>query len=502
MLVVKLQPELERNYKAWILTLIPAPALILVFLWFILLSRFRWRTRLLTAAGVAMTVFVLTRLLRADGSISGTGLPRLTWKWAAKRSGVVNSNFQPAPASPVLSGKDISDVPQFFGPNREGVAAPAHLDRDWNAIPPKLLWRQPVGLGWSAFAVAGGRAFTQEQRGDDELVTCYELLSGRLLWASTNHVRFKEWQGGDGPRATPTVDHGRVFAMGGTGILDSLDAATGKHLWSHDVVKEVGQANLNWGMSCSPLVFDDKVVVTGGRSNKATVIAYAWKTGELLWKSGIEMASYASPILTTLLGKRIILSLNGVNLTAHDPASGKELLRYPFAQEKYPKASQPVVAAGDRVFLSAGYGAGCVLLQITAASDGTLKATELWKSLSMKTQFNSVACRDGFLYGLDDGLLACVDIATGKRKWKDGRYGSGQTLLVDDLILIQSESGAVALALATPERYQELSRFQALNSKTWNHPVLAGHYLLVRNDQECACYELPRQTQPNAAAGD
>ena len=492
--LIQWQPELERNFKAWLVTIfIPLLAFILVFLWFIFLSRFPWRTRLVTAAGVMTTVLVLILLVRTDGSRSGTGLPRLAWKWSPARSGAVATTVRSPGAVPTMApaAETIPDVPQFFGLTRDGIIPANRLDRNWKARPPRLLWRQPIGLGWSAFAVMGGRAFTQEQRGSNELVACYELLTGRLLWASSNRVWFDQWQGGAGPRATPTVVQGRVLAMGGSGILDCLDAATGKRIWSHDVAKEPGRGILYYGMSCSPLVFEDTVVVTGGRCGRDTVMAYRSSTGELLWKSGSEMASYTSPILTTMAGKGVILSLNAVNLTAHDPATGALLLAYPWGSEKLPKASQPVVLAGDRVFLSAGYGMGCVLLQVSTNQEGRMAATPLWKGTSMKTQFNSVAARQGFLYGLDDGVLCCVDLANGKRRWKEGRYGSGQTLLVDDLILIQSEPGAVALAGATPERFQELGRIPALSAKTWNYPTLAGRYLLVRNDQECACYELP-----------
>ncbi len=487
------QPELERNFKAWIIASIPTLAFILVFLWLILLSRFRRRTRLTTAAVAVAGIGTLALMVRVDGALSGTGLPRVVWKWSPPRTGVLEPTLRPAVSisTAAQTAENIPDVPQFFGPNRDGRIAGSRLAPDWNVSPPRLLWRQPIGLGWSAFAVVGGRAFTQEQRGSNELVTCYELLSGRLLWSSSNVVCFSQWQGGAGPRATPTVWRGRVLAMGASGILDCLDTATGKRFWSQDVLKDPGHANLNWGMSCSPLVFDETVVVTGGRCDNGTVIAYRFTTGERLWKSGAEMGSYASPTLTTLAGKRVILSVNAVNLTAHDPASGALLLAYPWGSEENPKASQPVVLAGDRVFLSAGYGEGCVLLQVTANQEDRMTAKPIWKGKSMKTQFNSVAARNGFLYGLDDGLLCCVDLSNGKRMWKNGRYGSGQTLLADDLILIQSERGAVALARATPDRFQELGRIPALSSKTWNYPTVAGRYLLARNDQECACYELP-----------
>jgi outer membrane protein assembly factor BamB len=254
---------------------------------------------------------------------------------------------------------------------------------------------------------------------------------------------------------------------------------------------ENGLPNLTWGVSGSPLVFDDTVVVTGGMTQRATVLAFHRETGEPLWQAGTDKVSYASPILATLAGKRVVLSVNAASLTGHDPVTGAVVLDVPWGRDNWPKASQPILLEGDRVFLSAGYGVGCVMLQVRADAEGRLSAEELWRNKMMKTQFNSAAERGGFLYGLDDGLLACVDAASGKRRWKDGRYGAGQTLIVDDLVLIQSEAGPVVLAVANPEAFEELGRLPALSSKTWNYPTLAGRYLLVRNDQEAACYELP-----------
>jgi outer membrane protein assembly factor BamB len=248
--------------------------------------------------------------------------------------------------------------------------------------------------------------------------------------------------------------------------------------------------NLEWGVSASPLVYEDTVVVTGGATSGPTLLAYDRTSGKLLWKSGADKASYASPILTTLAGRRVVLSVNAATISAHDPATGAVLLDFRWTDDKRPKATQPVVLADDRIFVSAGYGLGALLLQVKAAPDGALSATPVWKSIRMKTQFNSVAARGGYLYGLDDGLLACLDLKTGERTWKDGRYGSGQTLLVDDLVLIQSEPGPVILAAAHPEGFKEFGRLPALSSKTWNYPTLAGRYLLVRNDREAVCYEL------------
>jgi outer membrane protein assembly factor BamB len=384
-----------------------------------------------------------------------------------------------------------TDVPQFFGPNRDGVVTGANLSHDWKTSPPRELWRQPVGAGWSAYAVVKGRAYTQEQRGDDELVTCYDLFTGKLLWEHADKTCFNQWQSGTGPHATPTVDTGRVYTYGATGLLNCLDAATGQRIWQRSVLAENKLPNLEWGASASPLLADDKVVVSGGNAPGPTLLAYQRDTGAPLWKSGNDAASYASPILATLAGKRVILSNNTRGFNATDPATGAVLLDCPWGNDKRPKASQPVVVPPDRVFVSAGYGLGCHLYQIKAESDVKFIATELWHTLRMKTQFNSPAVRDGHAYGLDDGRLACLDFANGERLWKEGSFGSGQTLLVDDLILVQGESGAVTLACAKPEGYEELGRIEALSSKTWNNPTLAGRYLLVRNDREAVCYELP-----------
>jgi len=496
--LVRLQPELERNHQAWMTAGIVLLTVLLGLIWFVFLSRMRWRTRGLGVAILAVVGFGLSRWVQVDGTVDGRGLPNVVWRWNVQRPAALEAKL-PAPAlAAVTPAAGLADVPQFFGPNRDGVVRDARLARDWKAAPPKELWRQPIGAGWSAFAVVGGRAFTQEQRGEDEAVTCYDLLTGRLLWIHSHPARFFQWQAGEGPRATPTVDRGHVFAFGATGVLSCLDATTGQRVWSRNVLKENSLENLTWGTSSSPLVFEDTVVVTGAATAGPTVLAYHRATGEPRWKSGTAKASYSSPILTTLAGRRVVLSVNAATVTAHDSATGAVLLDFPWTDDKWPKAAQPVILPGDRVFLSAGYGMGALLLEIKAAPAGRLAATQLWKSVRMKTQFNSAAARDGYLYGLDDGLLACIDAATGERKWKDGRYGSGQTLLVDDLVLIQSEPGPIVLAAARPEGFQEFGRLAALSSKTWNHPTLAGRYLLVRNDREVVCYELPVEGGPAA----
>lgn len=493
---IHLKPEMERNFAGWLTWAVILFVVLVTAVWFVVLSGFSWKSRLLALLGMVLAFVGFKTLLRVDGSLDGRGLPRFTWKWTPPRDAALKASALDGTAGPgtaVTVPAGASDVCQFLGPNRDGFIHGANLARDWTSTPPKLLWRQPIGVGWSAFSVVAGRAYTQEQRGPDELVTCYELASGRMLWSHANHVRFVEWQGGDGPRATPTVQGGRVYAIGATGILDCLDAVTGNLAWSRNVLKENNASNITWGVSCSPLVLDDRVIVTAA-SGAATLLAFNRDDGTLLWKGGTDTACYASPVLATIAGRRVVVSLNAVTLTIHDPATGAMLLDYKWKEGKFPKAAQPSLLDGDRIFLTGGYGYGCVMLQIKAAG-GKFSATELWQNNKLKAQFNTIGVRDGFLYGLDDGTLACVDAATGERKWKEGRHGSGQTLLVDDLMIVQDERGPVVLVEPGPDGVRELGRIAALSSKTWNHPVLAGRYLLVRNDREAACFELPVNTE-------
>jgi outer membrane protein assembly factor BamB len=311
-----------------------------------------------------------------------------------------------------------------------------------------------------------------------------------VLWAHTNHVRFSETMGGDGPRATPTLFAGRIYAAGGTGILDCLDAATGQLFWSHDILKENSLPNLPFGKSTSPLICDDLVVVSGGMADGPTLFAFHLKDGSSAWRAGTDKASFSSPTLATLAGKRQIVSINASSASGHDPATGATLWNYPWPGQ-WPKCTQPLILEPDRIFLSASFNAGCMLLQINAAPDGKLSVTEKWKNRVMKSEFSNIVTRDGFAYGLDDGILARIDLATGERKWKEGRYGHGQVLLINDLLLVQTENGPLALVEANPACYREVAGLKALNSKTWNVPAVGDACLLVRNDQEVACYKLP-----------
>lgn len=492
---VQLQPELERNLKAWATAALPLLGGLVLLGWFALSGRFAARVRWAGVLFVLVAAALGRLVLRVDGTVNGTGLPRFVWRGLGEpvtttTAGSVGGVHPGDGPSAARSLPGVADFPQFMGPGRSGVVSATPDVAGRSNVVARRVWRRPIGLGWSSFAVVGGRAWTQEQVNDEERVVCIDMATGATLWSHAERTRFSEWQGGDGPRATPTVQDGRVHAVGGTGVLVCMAAGDGRLLWRRSVLEENGLSNLTWGTSASPLVVEGLVLVTGGKGTGGTLFAYRVADGSLAWEAGDEDASYASPVLARLQGRRVVLSSNAMHLTAHEPATGREVLRHAWGSTKWPKASQPVVLPGNRVFLSAGYGVGCQVVKVTASGEGGLKAEVEWKGLGMKTQFNSAALHDGHLYGLDDGLLACIDPATGKRLWKDGRFGSGQTLVVGNRVWVQAEPGTVHVCDATPAGFRELGRIDALDSKTWNHPVVAGRYLLARNDREATCWDL------------
>jgi len=240
----------------------------------------------------------------------------------------------------------------------------------------------------------------------------------------------------------------------------------------------------------SPLALGDLVIVNPGGKNGRSLVAYRLSNGEFLWGAGDDHASYSSPCAATIGGVAQVLIFNQRAIFGHDPSTGKVLWEHPW-ESKNPHVALPVVLEGDRVLVSSGYGVGSELLQLQRDQTGKFAVNRLWKTNRLKAKFNNPVTRDGYVYGLDDGILACLELATGELKWKDGRYGHGQFILVRDVLLITAENGEVVLVDPVPTGRRELTKFQALDGKTWNPPALAGDLLLVRNDQEAACYRLP-----------
>jgi outer membrane protein assembly factor BamB len=389
-------------------------------------------------------------------------------------------------APPTRSGGSI--WPDFRGPARDGRSVEA-IRTEWPAEGLVPLWKQPIGLGYASFVVADGRAFTIEQRRSQEIVAAYDVESGRELWTNGWEAEFVEGMGGDGPRATPTYHDGRVYALGALGEFRCLDAATGAVVWRRNILEENRATNLDWGMSAAPLIVDDKVVVLPGGSGGRSVAAYNKTSGEPIWSALDDRQAYVSPMLVTLAGVRLILIVSATRAAGLDPEQGTLLWDYPWPTDMGINAAQPVLLGNDRVFLSASYGQGAAVFEVTRAGDRFATRT-IWENSRMKNKFTSSLLHEGHLYGLDEAILACIDAATGEQKWKGGRYGYGQPILVGEQIIVLTEQGDIAVVKASPERHEELARFPAIDGKTWNHPVVVNGRLLVRNLREMAAFDV------------
>jgi outer membrane protein assembly factor BamB len=391
-----------------------------------------------------------------------------------------------APANKVVARNYWTN---YRGPGRDGRYDESTIRTDWPSSGLPLLWKQPIGGGYASFVVADGMAFTIEQRRQQEVAAAYDLETGRELWTYGWNAEFRESMGGDGPRATPTWDAGRVYALGAQGDLKCLEAKTGKLIWSKNILRDNGADNLPWGMAASPLIVDDKVIVLPGGTSDRSVVAYNKLTGAPIWRSLGDKASYASPMLVTLAGKQQLLVITASRVVGLNPGDGTLLWEHPWKTYQGITAAQPIIVDATHFFISAGYGQGAALIEINDTSEG-LMAKSVWENNSMKNKFNSSVIFEGYVYGLDEGILTCVDVKTGERKWKGGRYGYGQLMLAGSNLMVTTDDGEVVLLKATPLAQTELARFPAIEGKTWNCPAISAGRLLVRNETQMACFDI------------
>ena len=458
---------------------------LLLLLWVVLLSGLRWRTRGAIVLAFGLLLALGAALFELRG-FSGDLVPRIGWRFGARAVGPpeVEERRDEWPRE-----QTWRDFPRFLGPRGDGHLPDVALAADWDATPPVEMWRRTIGEGCSGFAVVGDLAVTQEQRGEEEYVVAYDLLTGAVRWAHGRTARHETAPGGVGPRATPTIDGGRVFAFGATGILDCLVLETGARLWTHDAVLENGGRVNDWGMSGSPLVVEERVIVSAGGPRGGSLVAYGVADGALAWSAGDAPAGYSSPRLVRLRGVEQVLIVNQGLLVAHDPRSGAILWETPWGGASM-NVADAVVLGDQGVLVSSGYGEGAARFDVRRDEDGTWRANEVWRSRALKAKFSNFLVLDGLLFGFDDGILTCVDAATGERRWKDGRFGHGQLLRVGEHLLVLGEFGEVLLLAPDPEELRVLARKKLLDDKTWNSPTLAAPYLLLRNDREAACYRL------------
>jgi outer membrane protein assembly factor BamB len=382
----------------------------------------------------------------------------------------------------------------FRGPNRDGRYDEMQVVTSWPAQGLAHLWKQPIGIGYGSFTVADGRAYTLEQRRRQEVVAAYDVNTGREVWVQGWNAEYND-ETGDGPRSTPTWDNGKLYALGATGELRCLDAKTGAVIWGKNILSDNQASNLQWAMAASPLVVDDKIVVLPGGSGNKSVVAYNKLTGAPVWKSQSDPQAYVSPMLVDLGGRRQILVVSASRVFGLAPEDGSLLWSNGWDTSMGINVSQPLIVDKNRFFISSGYGKGAALVELQG-SGKSFTARTVWENINMKNKFNSSVLHQGYVYGLDEGILTCLDVNTGERKWKGGRYGYGQVLLASGNLIVLSDEGELALVRAAPDQYSEIARFKSLSGnekKTWNYPAIAGGRLLVRNSTEMAAYNIAAQ---------
>jgi len=522
-------PSIANAGMGMMINIFPIPVLSLALVaWAVItrhLSNGLRRATLVVALLLGGGLFTVVR----TGGITGEGSMDLHWRWTPSPEDrlLAQTRNEPAPAAPgpatPVATALVKSVPQpartepaaksstsatrapekpatpaavetraiwpgFRGPERDSIVRGMQIETDWAKSPPVEMWRQPIGPGWSSFAVQGDLLYTQEQRGEEEDVSCYNLTNGKVVWRHRDTTRFWESNGGAGPRGTPTLSGGRVYTLGATGIVNVLVAASGAVVWTRNAATDTGAKLPIWGFSGSPLVVGDIVIVAASGS----LVAYETATGNLRWLGPKgNGGSYSSPHLMTIGGVVQVLLESNSGVTSVALADGKELWKH-----EWPGTImlQPAMTADGDILITASDMSGGVGMRRLAVAHGPdgWKVTERWTSRGLKPYFNDFVVHKGQAYGFDGSILACISLDDGQRKWKGGRYGYGQLVLLpdQDLLLVLSEEGELALVKATPDQFTEVARFRAIEGKTWNHPALAGNVLLVRNGEEMAAFRL------------
>ena len=467
-------------------TFFSVPVLSLAFLiWALATRNLSGRIRRITMVATILLSAGFWVLLRTDG-MDGSNHQELTWRWAktSEERLLAQSNAKPIPVSPDSSAlASEAEWPGFRGSRRDGIINGVKIATDWVKSPPDELWRKPIGPGCSSFAVHGNLIFTQEQRGEYEMVTCYNLNTGEPVWSHGDSARFWDSHAGAGPRATPTLSNGRVYTLGGTGILNVLEESNGKVIWSRNAASDAKVEVLTWGFTGSPLVAGNRVII----SLSGKLVGYDLATGELAWVGTDGGNSYSSPHRVTIAGVPQVILMSRAGAVSVEPESGKVLWK--FECEMSDRILQPaMVAEGDLLFI----GEAQSLRRISVTHDqGTWRVEERWTSDHLKQNFNDLVIHKGYAYGFDGPFAACIDTKDGSRKWKGSPYRGFSLLLADqDLLLVLTEKGDLALVGASPDQFNELARIQAIKGKTWNHPALSGNVVIVRNAQEMAAFRL------------
>ena len=382
-----------------------------------------------------------------------------------------------------------ADWPQWRGLARDGISSETNLLEQWPEGGPPLLWKTDgLGEGYSSVAVSDGRVFTQGQKERRQFVIALDEETGAKLWEAPHGDSYGHGRGG-GPRGTPTVNEGNVYALGGEGSLISVEAATGKRLWNTNLLKRFGGRNISWGISESPLVDGNRVIVNAG-ANGASVVALDKKNGNLIWKSQSDEAGYSSAIRVEAGGISHYVVLTGEGAVGLRADNGSLLWRYERVSNRTANVATPIVR-GDHVFVSSDYGTGGALLELTT-DRGDMEAREIYFNRNMRNHYSTSVLIGDYLYGYSSRILTCMSFKTGEVAWRDRSVGKGQIIYADGHLYLLSEDGDVGLVEATPSAYQEKSRFGIGRGDypTWALPAIANGKLFLRDQDALYCYNI------------
>jgi len=397
----------------------------------------------------------------------------------------------PDPAVAPQTPAGPADWYQWRGPNRDGKAHERGLLQEWPAGGPPLAWRASgAGTGYSSFAASGGRLFTQGAREGTEYVMAFDAATGRKVWETARGRRFRN-ERGDGPRGTPTVDGGRLYALGGTGDLACLDVATGRVVWSVNVLETFGGRNPNWGLSESPLVLADRVLVNAGGRN-ASIVALNKEDGSVLWKSQSDEAGYSSAVTARVGDTPLAVFFTGERALGIDVRDGRLLWDYRPVSNRTANIATPIVQ-GSRVFVSSDYGTGAALLDLRPSAGG-VAASEVYFTRNMRNHHSSSVLVGDHLYGFSSSILTALRFADGEMAWRDRSVGKGSVIYADGRLYLYSENGVVGLAEASPDGYREHGRFRIRPGSlpTWSHPIISGGRLIFRDQDTIYAYDVKR----------
>ncbi len=448
---------------------------------------------------ISWSPFLFGRWLGTDGSY----VPNFIWRWQltaeeellAEGLAAETIDVDPATWSGNVSSDDWA---RFRGPRADSRVRNRLAYADWQGTAPREIWRNRIGPGLGSFSHVDGRLFTMEQRGEEELVICYDAKSGKEIWHHSEMSRFEEQVAGPGPRCTPTYADGKVYSLGGKAILTCIDAATGKLLWRRDLMREIDAALPMWGFAASPLVVDGLVIVHADGSDGRGWIACDAATGKTVWHLRGCGNNYTSAQPAAVDGVPFIMLMNDEGVMGVNAKTGEVLWQFRPTrwQGKNLARTQPQQIGPNAIIVPTGNNVGIARLSVKLIDD-KWQVEEKWFSRRMRMAFNDFVFHGGYLYGFDKDRFVCIDAITGDVAWRTDRassYEFGQVLLLENaglLVVTTENSGEVVLVEAASDQHRERGRLQAFDAKCWNHPIVVGDKLFVRNGKEAVCYELP-----------